>query len=193
MTKANFLIAFLIMASTLVQPAIGEVSSCSEISQVDLMAGQYTHVGNVAVCNDADNLYIQVTTMNGWAMTETHLAVEKQLDLIPQNGGGNPKIGLFDYQRTYIPSIQEETYRINLSEAGIVEGDEIYIAVHAVVQLTDEFGNLLQQETAWGDGEEFAGRSWATYFTYTLQSVPTDDSGEGDSGEGDGGIDLSEY
>ena len=178
MTKASFLFATLIIATTLVQPAIGQVNTCSDSTQVDLVAGQHTDAGDIVVCNDSDNIYIQFTTMNGWAMTETHLAVEKELDHIPQNRGKNPQIGHFVYQRTYIPGIQEETYTVSLSEVGFVEGHEIVIAAHAVVQLTDEFGNLIQQETAWGKGEGFAGRSWATYFTYTL-SEPTDDGGDG--------------
>jgi len=171
------------MAITLVQPAIGQVNTCSDSTQVDLMAGQHTDAGDIVVCNDSDNIYIQFTTMNGWAMTETHLAVEGELNGIPQNRGGNPQIGHFVYQRTYIPGIQEEAYTVSLSEVGCegdeIVGGEIVIAAHAVVQLTDEFGNLIQQETAWGDGEGFAGRSWATYFTYTLQCEQTDDGGEG--------------
>jgi hypothetical protein len=27
----------------------------------------------------------------------------------------------------------------------------------------------VQEETAWGDGEDFPGKNWATYFTYTVQ------------------------
>jgi hypothetical protein len=30
-----------------------------------------------------------------------------------------------------------------------------------------------QDETAWGDGTEFPGSNWATYFTYTVQGTPT--------------------
>jgi len=179
MTKASFLFATLTMAITLVQPAIGQVNTCWDSTLVDLMAGQHTDVGDIVVCNDADNIYIQFTTINGWAMTETHLAVEKWLNRIPQNRAGNPKIGHFVYQRTYIPGIQEETYTVSLSEVGVADGAEIVIAAHAVVKLTDADGYTMQQETAWGDGKGFAGRSWATYFTYTLQSEPTDDGGDG--------------
>lgn len=30
----------------------------------------------------------------------------------------------------------------------------------------------IQEETAWGDGDDFPGRNWATYFNYTVQGVP---------------------
>jgi hypothetical protein len=29
----------------------------------------------------------------------------------------------------------------------------------------------VNEETAWGDGEDFPGRNWATYFTYTVQEI----------------------
>ncbi len=32
-----------------------------------------------------------------------------------------------------------------------------------------------REETAWGDGEDFPGANWATYFTYTIQYCPTDE------------------
>ena len=43
-------------------------------------------------------------------------------------------------------------------------GSELYIAAHAVV--TSSQGT----ETAWGDGLDFPGNNWATYFNYTVQA-----------------------
>ena len=185
MTKRSpfSLMVLVVMAMTIVsiQCAAAQMSLCDDPS--DLVAGQHTDAGDVTVCNDSEKLYVQFTTVPNWTMTETHLAVEKQLNMIPQTGSGNPKIGHFTYKRTYSPGVEEDVYVIDLSDEEFVEGDEIVIAAHAVVQLTDEFGNLIQQETAWGDGEEFPGRNWATYIQYSVQSSETNDGG----GDGDGG------
>jgi hypothetical protein len=148
--------------------AIAQVGACTDALVVDLIAGQHTDAGDVTVCNDSNNLYVHYATVEGWTMTETHLAVEKGLDLIPQTHGGNPKIGHFTYRRTYIPSVQEDTFVISLAEAGFKDGDNLVIAAHAVTQLTDTMGNLIEQETGWGDGASFPGQSWATYISYTV-------------------------
>ena len=46
---------------------------------------------------------------------------------------------------------------------------EYWIAAHAVVQLMDGEGNVIQEETAWADcnnSQDFPGNNWAWYFTY---------------------------
>ncbi|MEN8131093.1 MAG: hypothetical protein ABFS45_13040 [Pseudomonadota bacterium] len=188
MTKTSLISTAILFIMTLVivptQFAFAQVLPCENPVLADLVAGQHTDSGDVSVCNEADTLYVQYATVDGWLMTETHLVVEQHPESIPQMGSGNPKIGHFTYQRTYTPGTNEDTYEIDLSGLGLVEGDEIVIAAHAVVQLADEEGNLIQQETAWGDGEDFAGRNWATYITYTLQSGTP--NGGGDGGDGGG-------
>jgi hypothetical protein len=144
--------------------AIAQVGACTDALVVDLIAGQHTDAGDVTVCNDSNNLYVHYATVEGWTMTETHLAVEKGLDLIPQTHGGNPKVGHFTYQRTYIPGVQEDTFVI----PGFKDGEALVIAAHAVTQLTDASGNLIEQEAGWGDGASFPGQSWATYIYYTV-------------------------
>ena len=165
--------------------AIAQLSSCNDVFVVDLIAGQHRNVGDISVCNDSNNLYVQYATVDGWTMTETHLAVDIQLDLIPQTRSGNPKVGRFPYQRTYIPGMEEDTFVINLAAAGFKEGDKLIIAAHAVVQLKDDQDNLIQQETGWGEGEDFPGRSWATYISYTLRPA---DPNDGDDSGGAKGI-----
>jgi hypothetical protein len=51
------------------------------------------------------------------------------------------------------------------------EGYELFIAAHAVV--TSSQGT----ETAWGDGFDFPGNNWATYFNYTIQAEPQEQPG----------------
>ena len=127
----------------------------------NLVAGQYIDVGTVEVWNDSENLHVDYMVTDGWQLAETHLHVGTALNEIPQTqpnkkgkGGGNPIPGHFDYSGT------GATYVIPIDPAW-AEATELLIAAHAVVQKGD------QVETAWGDGEQFPGTNWATYFIYT--------------------------
>jgi hypothetical protein len=98
---------------------------------------------------------------------------------------GNPKPGKFDYKQTSDPPDQEDDYTFLLTDLGFGADDEIYIAVHVVVVLLDEYGNVIQQETAWvcpDDGMDFPGANWATYFSYTVQECYYSGTGSSLSG-----------
>jgi hypothetical protein len=129
----------------------------------ELIAGQNINVGGVTVWNDADYIYVQYTTTGDWWITETHLHIATDLNGIPQTRKGNPKVGKFDYQTEHDPSVQTYTYTIPIPTGWSYE-DSYVIAAHAVVQ------NSIQVETAWGEGFNFPGGSWAMYFDCTLIS-----------------------
>ncbi len=135
---------------------------------VDLIAGQHIDVGDIKICNNGESLFIKFNTTAGWYMTETHLAVETTVDDIPQTKKGNPIPGKFSYKVTHNPVVGQYTYKIDLESAGFAQGDEIFVAAHADVQRIEE-GSVIQQETAWGEGELFGGRNWATYTTYVVK------------------------
>jgi hypothetical protein len=151
--------------------ALGTTASQAEIcgspTIVTLYAGKTIESGIVAVWNDENQtLYVQYNTTSPWLMTETHLATGLSLADIPQTRGGNPKIGRFPYQRSYEPPVMEDIYMIE----GYSFGQEPVIAAHAVVvQLDEEGGEISANETGWGDGDGFPGRSWAMYFSHTMQ------------------------
>ncbi len=135
---------------------------------VDLIAGRHTDVGSVKVWNDKDNLYVKYMTSSDWCLDETHLQVASSLDDIPQ-ANGNPIPGQFEYQNTN-NCASKFTYTIPL------KGDscDLYIAAHAVVKkvksgyYNDYKGyDYSSTETAWGDGFDFPGKNWATYFKYS--------------------------
>lgn len=143
---------------------------CGEPLVVPLLAGQHIDVGTVTVVNDEDSLRVTIDTRGtGWVLTESHFGVALSLEDLPQTGSGNPQVGKFEYSDEYDPPVMLATYEISLTEYGYVEGSELFIAVHAVVELLDEEGNPIQEETAWADGLDFPGNSWATYFMYTVQ------------------------
>ncbi len=154
------------------------------LTEVNLVAGQDTNVGGVIVEYDKEEgcLYVTYDVTGGtWYLTETHLQVATSLEGIPQTKKGNPIPGQFDYKMEHEPSaqVQEYTITVQLGDVGAEPGDTLYIAAHAVVEtvvydeegnpVLDEDGNpIVINETAWGAGEPFDGKNWATYFTCTI-------------------------
>ena len=121
---------------------------------VDLIAGQNEHAGDIKVWDDGTSLYVLYETVNPWCLTETHLAVASSLDGIPQ-ANGNPIPGQFPYKNTH-NCATNFLYTIPLNK----DVCQIYIAAHAAVK------SLGSTETAWGNGLDFSGNNWGTYFLY---------------------------
>jgi len=98
---------------------------------IDLLAGQTEKVGEVEVWNDEGFLYVKyIITVPDWCLTETHIHVASELNLIPHTKKGNPIPGKFDYSECHTPCITEYTYEIELDWEPCTE---LYIAAHAVV------------------------------------------------------------
>ncbi len=175
------IVSFLIL--TFLMLALLSVGASAEI----LKAGQSIDAGEVTitVIDDGVDLWLCVTYVAGvdWKLVETHFAIATSLGDIPQTKKGNPIPGNFLYGDDELGEYDvdgnlvggEDSYNecILLSELGVKVGDTVYIAAQAnllnIVD-TDVDGNLLlQTETGWGDGIDFAGNNWAMYFTFTLE------------------------
>ena len=128
---------------------------------------EYIDVGDVIIWQDADYLYVQYVTTDGWSMTETHLAVDDVFADIPHTKKGNPKIGKFEFSGDHSPPTQEVLYTIDWDWASDAL---LYIAAHAVVQKDMSLIECAEPdwriETAWGEGEDFGGASWAMVMEY---------------------------
>ncbi|MFH1278609.1 MAG: hypothetical protein ABIK65_09540 [Candidatus Eisenbacteria bacterium] len=149
----------------------GDGVPCGDPMGYTLIAGQHYDAGFITVTLTDGELCIDIQTTGGWVLTETHVAVAPHLDSIPQTGSGNPQVGKFLWETEHDPAVTSFTYCCNPLEY-LWEAGEIYIAVHASVLLLDDAGNPIQEETAWGEGPEFPGRSWATYMNYLVESCP---------------------
>lgn len=139
---------------------------------VDLIAEQDIDAGLVCVINDADaeTLDVTYTASGNWELIETHLAIGDNLEEYEDEGWvtrrGHPRPGRFPYSDDH-GSTDEVTYSISLTEIGAEPEDTLVIAAKAVVER--EFNDELQEETAWGDGEQFTENGWAMYFEYEVQ------------------------
>jgi hypothetical protein len=137
--------------------------------EVNLWAAKDHLAGIIEVWNDATELHVTYTTLNGWMLTETHLAVAQSVTGIPQVNG-NPVPGQFTWKAEHDPAVFSYEYVVNLEDAGIAAGDTVCIATHAVVILGD------WEETAWAANWppfEFHGSNWAWYFRYTVEERGT--------------------
>jgi len=127
----NCVSLFLLGLSLLILPlnlqAAGEYTT-------DLIAGQTTDAGDVTVWTHLDYLYVKYETTGDWKITDIHLSIQTDPGDFPATGGGKPKIGKFEYKRTYNPAVTEDTFQIALVDIGAVSGEEVYVAAHAVVQ-----------------------------------------------------------
>lgn len=129
---------------------------------VPLIAGRTLDVGAVTVCNDENNLQITYQVEAPWCLRRTHLHVATDPADIPQTRSGNPIPGRFDHKSTFDCAIEDDQ---GFTLAWAV-GDVLNIAAYAKVT---NLGTG-ESEGAWAGDTAFPGPTWATYFTYEVQS-----------------------
>lgn len=134
----------------------------TECHSVELIAGQHFDAGGVFLRIEAGYLIVAYESQDDWEIDETHLYVGAP-DGVPMNNQGNPKIGHFPYSGSHPDGTTDVVYSISLSTLPPC----VLIAAHASVSI-DVPGEPYQQETAWGEGPTFLGKSWAMYFNYCL-------------------------
>lgn len=138
-----------------------------------LIAGQHHVAGSVTVDLVGANLVITFSTNSDWTLGTTHLSLGNCAeDWAPLNGGGNPQIGQFEFTEPFSTGPHEVVYII--SAEGL--DDNYCFAAHAEVQ------GPTGGETAWAQGTEFSGNSWAMFVEALLSECPSDDGGDGGGG-----------
>ncbi|WP_223032473.1 hypothetical protein [Hanstruepera marina] len=125
---------------------------------VQLIAGQQYEAGQVTVDIEGDDLILKYSTHEDWVINATHLSIGNcgEQD-IPTTGSGNPTIGRFEHGTTHSEGVNEVVYYVNRQALN----DVYCFAAHAVV--TGPNG----EETAWAEGLDFGGNSWAMYVEAT--------------------------
>ena len=126
-----------------------------------LIAGQTIDAGVVSFDMVGDEIKISYKTNGDWNISAVHFSISQCGDELsfPSTGSGNPKIGKFEYASEHEAGVNEVSYYFNAEDLD----NEFCIAAHAVVENADG-----DQETAWAEGEDFGGRSWAMYATIDL-------------------------
>jgi uncharacterized repeat protein (TIGR02543 family) len=138
-----------------------------------LYADQDIEVGKVLVWDDGEELCVryelnETALLEGWLIYETHWAVATSKDSIPQNKKKIPQPGKFPYGDDQMTGVDEYQECISFEDLDVECEDNLVIAAHAVVEKWVE-GELIDKETAWGDGTRFVKKGdWAMYFDYTV-------------------------
>jgi hypothetical protein len=162
---------FAACASTPDQGTVGfretPVEECVDVS-TPILAGQHTDAGEVVVSNDGDNLLVSATSdsAEGWYFKEIH--VYAGTDPVPVNNGGNPAPGQFPYKVSFTePYPSQHQFAIPLEDLAVGCGDTLNVAFHAALVKLDEYGEVIDEETGWGEGNPI-GKNWAMGFEYTI-------------------------
>lgn len=143
---------------------------CGTPTEVTLWAGQNFNAGTLTVSNDANFVYVNYTTVNGWELQKTHLYVG-DCDLIPVTNSGNPQIGQFPFSSTHSPRVTSYTYTLPINDFN----ECFCVAAHAELVKVNNDGDIVQTETGWAEGDSFGGNSWAMKSTYCKQNCDDDD------------------
>ena len=153
----------LIVLTIGLSPLTGQAqTSCGEIVETVLLAGQNIPVGTVVVENDEQYLYVTYQTDGEWLITETHLDVATQPEDLKQTSKGNAVPGRFAHKSEHDPGVATVRHTIDLT--AWPSGTQLYLAAHCVVV------SASSSETAWAEGMDFPGNNWAMYFSYEVQS-----------------------
>lgn len=148
---------------------LNPVSFCA-YKTVPLCAGQNINIGTVTVKTGSDgNIYVTYKTKSNWYLKELHLFAG-QFNNLPVSGGGNPIPGQYPYHKYFSSPYNVQEYTFKLEDVYMLS----VISAHAaVVKRNNGNGNIIQEETAWGDGctgtqVNPSGGSWGTYFEYNV-------------------------
>lgn len=138
-----------------------------------LVAGQHYASGIVSLSVEDGMLRITYSMNADWTIGTTHLSVgDCGDDWVPLNGGGNPKIGQFEFTEPVSATATEVVYEISLDGLG----ETICFAAHAEVE------GPTGGETAWAEGTQFDGNGWAMYVQTGISEC------EGGTGGNPGGV-----
>ncbi|MGC4104165.1 hypothetical protein [Ferruginibacter sp.] len=152
----------------IIGPGGGGETSCPATT-VTLVAGQTINAGTVTVSNDAQYIYVTYSTTDGWVMKQTHLYVG-DCAAIPVNNPGNPIPGQFPYGGNH-NNITSYTYQVPIS--AIPAGSCACVAAHCVVVKLNASGQVVEQQTGWGNGTQInmGSGNWGMKFSYCSCSL----------------------
>ncbi|MCP4252153.1 MAG: PKD domain-containing protein [Candidatus Scalindua sp.] len=133
-----------------------EFSSCkTKPKTVTLFAGKTIDAGTVNILSDGNNLIIRINTDNGWMLCGTHVSVKDTVDEIPQTKKGNPRVGRFEFSRSYASELVSDEYILPLSDIDKNGDSSIVIAVHADVRKAGSNTSATKPEITDNDSDDF--------------------------------------
>ena len=163
-TVAPIVLSLAAASSAIAGTPASEHDACSYSSR-PLIAGQHIDVGDVVVTQDGNQVCVSFEiTEDGWYLVETHVSVVTNVADFPRNGNNGPAIGHFPLGTSHNDQARSYEACVTLDNLGCNADAELFIAAHASVERYHD--GCVQQETAWGNGADFGGGSWAMYFSH---------------------------
>jgi LruC domain-containing protein len=125
-------------------------TTCGTPTVLSLVDAQDNELGNLEISNDLENLYLSVSTNNTWFLKSTQVYIGP-MSQIPLDDAGLPASANFPYKLTHSPLVENYILTIPLDEV-----DECStIALFVEIARLDDNGVLLEEATAWANGEVF--------------------------------------
>lgn len=135
-----------------------------------LIAGQHHDAGSVTIDIEDGNLIVTYTVTEDWTIGTTHLSIgDCDSEWIHLTGSGNPQIGQFEFTEPSYITEHEVVYIIPFPEGD--ENENYCFSAHAEVEGPDG------GETAWAEGQQFSGNSWAMYDEFNTSDCTSSGTG----------------
>ena len=155
---------------------INNSRSTSYCLEANLIAGQNHIAGTVSAHTEGDQIIITYTTNEDWTIGATHLSIgDCDEQWVPTTGSGNPKVGKFEHSSEHDEGVNEVVYTLNVD----VLLTDFCFAAHA------EVSGPTGGETAWAEGTDFDGNSWAMFVEALLNGCTSYDNETGSDNGGD--------
>ncbi len=146
---------------------ISNMNGSAGDTSITLIAGRSQTVGDVCATMTDSSIWLTVSTIDGWEMTELHLWAGTQVDMMPRTRKGNPKVGHFPIHAFESPAVTTYTVEIPWSDFS----STMYTAIHVEVLKSNGDGTF-QIEGAWADGARIVEKgNWATYSSMGFELV----------------------
>lgn len=150
----TFLTIFGLSISPVVTQEVNACEGCGE-KTVAFIAGQNIDAGSVRLYDDGNNIYVEITTTDGWTMSKIHVDVALTLDDI----GGAP--GRFYSGEIDVNDVTTYTYTVPMKVFDGRVNAEYLFSIQADVH-KDGVGS----ETAYAQGHPTNTNGWQMYLDY---------------------------
>lgn len=146
---------------------------CGDQMEAGLVTRNQQLAGFVTVANDQQTLQVTLDTSGlDWVLAKSHLTVMKPHS---RQAAGRPTVftrGRYNFSERHDPPVTLWNYDIDLAELGLAPGDQINVALRAVVQILDEDGNPVVTERAWALSQESGRPRGSMFLGYEIQDCP---------------------
>lgn len=139
------------------EDALGK-STQTECATAPILAVDSQEAGEIIVKSDGEFLFITYKVHQTWQIDATNLYLGDLQD-VPTNSSGNPRLSLFPYRTTHGNHINNVQYKIPLND---IASDCFTLIGHAVITRYNDSGTPIYCTNSWVYGDDFGANAMAT-------------------------------